>query len=426
MGNHFIVVDPFNSGALYVDILREIGENYVTVYSSRCQPFINQKEILKNNEGIPTYFEWEYHDFNQLVQHLEKLGTPRYITTGHDAGIKLADQLRTQLTPEKANATEFSEARWNKAVLCEALGASGVDHLDSFTIKREQNLDDILNPELFSNRSFVLKPLSSGGGDHVHHVKTADEACRYAESIFKQQNLYGEIIDEIVVQEYFEGNEYVVDTVSRGGIHRVSDILAYGKHKSRKQGFIYDYARWVEPHEEVVDTLKRYAFQVLDAIGVKYGVAHIEILEQNGRAMLVEVGTRPCGAGVPSLVYEVSDHSQMHQELLWELDGAVPPHVYPFKKYAALVFLSSLDEGIFVNNSFRAYLENNPMVSSSNLEVEVGDKISPTRFLGDSTALGRVFVTGDDNSKVQSTVEEILSIFKESIVVKKASSDEVA
>ena len=292
----FLVVDPFNSGSIYPRILNDRNQKYVAVYSSRCRAFVNEEEVVESNGETQTFFEWKYPSLERLVRDISEVASIRYVATGHDAGIALGDELRLQLCPEKANKVESSGARWSKSEFTGALEASGVDHLMSFSIDYDEAYEEKLSEELFCGRTFVLKPEASGGGDHVHHVRTCEEARSRARQMFSQEDLYGSRLRKIVVQEFFEGVEYVVDTVSRGGVHRVSNVLTYGKHKSKANEFIYDYVRWVEPSDPSVERLSEYAYRVLNAVGLEFGVAHIELLERDGRVVLVELGARPCGA----------------------------------------------------------------------------------------------------------------------------------
>lgn len=76
--------------------------------------------------------------------------------------------------------------------------------------------------------------------------------------------------EELVVQEYVVGVEYVVDFFSYEGNHVVCDICRYKKIDNGNLMAIYDYMEWVSAEEIDYENIVEYAKQALDAIGIKF------------------------------------------------------------------------------------------------------------------------------------------------------------
>ena len=76
-------------------------------------------------------------------------------------------------------------------------------------------------------------------------------------------NGLGGVNEGALVQEYLDGTEYVVDSVSRNGVHRICAIWEYDKRSVNGANFVYfgmklNSARG-DREREIVD----YAVQVL-------------------------------------------------------------------------------------------------------------------------------------------------------------------
>ena len=82
---------------------------------------------------------------------------------------------------------------------------------------------------------------------------------------------------QVLLQEYLQGDEWVVDTVSRDGEHKVLALWRYDKGEANGAPFVYfgiD-ARGVAGETE--RRLLDYAVRVLDAVRWRWGPCHIEV-----------------------------------------------------------------------------------------------------------------------------------------------------
>jgi biotin carboxylase len=117
--------------------------------------------------------------------------------------------------------------------------------------------------------------------------------------------------DAVVAQEYLAGVEYYVNTVSRDGVHYVTDVhstqhlsvngvrdLLGGSHLLPRRG----------PEQ---DLLVDYTFGVLDALAIANGPAHTELKLTPAGPRLIETAARICGAELPVLVGAAIGESQL-------------------------------------------------------------------------------------------------------------------
>ena len=66
----------------------------------------------------------------------------------------------------------------------------------------------------------VLKPCKSAGTDGVYIAKSLEECQRRFSEILGTETVFGESNDNVLVQEFMKGTEYVVDHVSVEGVHK--------------------------------------------------------------------------------------------------------------------------------------------------------------------------------------------------------------
>ena len=66
----------------------------------------------------------------------------------------------------------------------------------------------------------VLKPCKSAGTDGVYIAKSLEECERRFDEILGTETVFGESNDNVLVQEFMKGTEYVVDHVSVEGVHK--------------------------------------------------------------------------------------------------------------------------------------------------------------------------------------------------------------
>jgi biotin carboxylase len=82
----------------------------------------------------------------------------------------------------------------------------------------------------------------------------------------------------VVVQPMLVGDEYAIDTVSSGGVHKVVMLWRYDKRRSNGAHFVYYGERPLAADSAEAALLIPYVVRVLDALGVLAGPAHTEVV----------------------------------------------------------------------------------------------------------------------------------------------------
>lgn len=151
----------------------------------------------------------------------------------------------------------------------------------------------------------VLKPTESAGSDGVKLCYTFNEAQEHFETLMNSQLVNGGDCPSVLCQEFLKGDEYVVDHVSRDGVHKTVMLWVYDKRKANGGDFVYFGMKPVDPSTEVAKILINYTRRTLDVLGIKHGPSHSEIMMTTEGPCLVEVNCRAHGGKILQVVKNV-------------------------------------------------------------------------------------------------------------------------
>ncbi|GLE01015.1 hypothetical protein PINS_up009828 [Pythium insidiosum] len=336
-----VVVDPFSTGAVVAHSLIERGYECICVYSDRLENIENVASLVP--EGLTLTFAATIAFEGQLektVAAVKKaatsIGAPGQrrssqeplitaVFPGAELGVRLADALTDSLGLE-GNVMAHSGARRDKYLMGERLRSAGVravKQVKATTWEQAKSfIVDDLRPEPFE---VVLKPLESAGTEDVVLCFSLEEAERTFKSILGKINGLGIENNAVLLQEYLEGDEYVVDTVSRDGVHKVVAVWKYDKRRVNDASFVY-FGLSIIPAEGIVNDLIEYQFSVLDALGIRNGPAHGEVKFCRGSPVLIEVGAR-CHGGEGAWV-PIADKCVGYNQVDAAIDSLLDPAAF--------------------------------------------------------------------------------------------------
>jgi len=139
----------------------------------------------------------------------------------------------------------------------------------------------------------VVKPVEGAGSDGVFICDSPDEVRRAYTSLEGTKNVLGLTNYSVLLQEYLKGDEYVVDTVSRSGVHKCVAIWKYDKRLFNGSPVVYFGMRLMpaDAEPQLLATVE-YIFGVLDALGIRNGAIHSEVKIEDRGPVLIEANCR--------------------------------------------------------------------------------------------------------------------------------------
>ena len=211
------------------------------------------------------------------------------VMPGTESGVFLAEKLANALSLP-CNDMNLTLARRDKYYMQKQLEEQGVPCIRSKLVRTAQEAIDWYRSN--GMVKVVLKPRMDAGGIGFHLCETEAEIEKAFEGLYGQKSCFGEDLEspDVLIQEYVTGEEIIVNHVSNNGVHELTDIWIYDKY-----GAIYSYAETINVLTAKYSDVVRYTQKALDALGIRVGPTHSEIMLTEKGPLLMETGARPMG-----------------------------------------------------------------------------------------------------------------------------------
>ncbi len=395
-----VVVDAYSTGSRLAPRFAAAGLPVVHVQSS---------------PRLPGFYLRGFHagDFAENVVHegdLEATAArvaahdPAFIVVGAEPGVPLADALSERLGLP-SNGSAQSPARRDKNAMSEALRAAGLRAAEA--LKTASAGEAVEWAAARGGAPVVVKPLDSAGTDGVSicHDAAAIETA-FAANLGRPNALHG-ANEELLVQELLEGTQLFVNSISWEGVHHVSEVWRDNKLRAGAN-FIYDYEELLPRRGEQQDQVVPYVEAVLDALGIRFGPAHTEVMLTATGPVLVESGARMHGS-VPDEIVDRCTPS--HQTLTAEayLDphsvGRRAARPYELAAGAYCVMLISQHEGRIVDDAGMREIESLPSFAGTISMLGPGDQLKKTVDL--FSCPGIIYLVDPDPDRLKADYDRI-------------------
>lgn len=220
---------------------------------------------------------------------------PLLVIAGSERGVILATKLANDLNL-KCNPIENLDAMTLKDKMQEKIAEHGLRHIRGRVVESVEEAIEYYDKEGLSE--VVVKPVYSAGSVGVRLCADRQEMISSINELLGDINVYGDNLTQLVVQERIIGEEYFVNTVSCDGTHRVTLIWKYNKVKTEEGGNVYDSIETVNELGLGEAEMVEYAYDVADALGIRYGAVHGEYMIDEKGPVLIEVNCRPSGGNM--------------------------------------------------------------------------------------------------------------------------------
>ena len=211
---------------------------------------------------------------------------------GGESGVAFCDALSEKLGV-LSNGTDIPKRR-DKKLQQELIKAAGLRSVRQAGSGNFADVEEFLRTEQYP---VVVKPVESAGSDGVklcHSFKEAEEHFHLLMN--SQQRVGGSGAHAAVLcQEFLRGKEYVVDHVSLNGIHKTTMCWVYDKRQANGSAFVYFGLQPIDSESEEAKIVIPYIRGVLDAMGIKHGPTHGEVMMTSDGPCLVEMNCRAHG-----------------------------------------------------------------------------------------------------------------------------------
>jgi L-amino acid ligase len=397
-----VVVDGHSSGAFLAPAFLAHGYNSVHV----------ENGLERSEEHLATFapetflaaFRFE-GDLELVLRQLAPYDVA-HVVAGTESGVELADRLGAALELPTTNPAGNSAVRRHKGLMQQAVQQAGLQVADYAVVSSGR--EAVAWARAHGTLPVVVKPLRSAGTEGVHVCADERELSGFASKLLGAKNLYGQPNNAVLVQEFLRGTEYMVNSVSAGGEHRITEVW-----KSVKRNVdgapVYDYTELILPSEGQHASLAEYVRRVLDALHVRWGPAHAEVIVGEDGLRLLEVSPRLMGSIDASATNLATGQSQIVSSVRALLDPErflreTPPSVGVERACRGVTLICPRD-GILMEDLDWSRFKNLASFHSLRARFKKGDRVSRTRDM--FTRPGGAYLVHEDPRVVEEDYRRI-------------------
>jgi biotin carboxylase len=411
-----VVTDPYSTGCLVVNEMASRGYRVMALWTSGFSEEMKTHTPLA--AGIMRYHA-EVTERGTLAETVAEVykaaGKLRVVAciAGGEAGVDCADALSERMGL-RTNGTGIANRR-DKKVQQELIRDAGMRSVRQAAGKTLEDVEDFL---LMESYPVVLKPTDSAGSDGVKLCHNIEEAKEHFHHLFEVEAVNGGFNTEVLCQEFLRGKEYVIDQVSREGVHKTMMVWVYDKRPANNSAFVYFGMVPVDPDSPEARILIPYARGVLDVLGVRNGPSHAEVILTPTGPCLVEMNVRAHGGdgnwrslargltgGYSQVEVTVDSYLDKKQ---FSLLPDLPPH--PFKSSGQEVILVSFSRGKVIATPGYDVIRGLKSFVYMETGIKVGSRVERTVDL--LTGIGSVILMHSDATVLGADVAKIREMEK--------------
>ena len=388
-----VLVDAYSTGNYLPAAFNRLGVDVVHLQST---PDLMPSMLPPARDS---YREFLVADTPRAAERIAEIA-PLFVVAGQEPGVPLADRMSEALGL-RTNGSDKSWARRNKHEMIDVVRNAGLATAD-------QLLTDDADRALAwaEERGLwpcVAKPISSASTDGVFVCHEPTDLKQAFDSILGSKDIFDITNTQVLVQSYLDGTEYIVDSVSADGHVYVCGVWRYDKRLLGNGKPIYNRDILLDADDPVCAPLIAYTKQVLDALDIRNGPAHSEVIVTQEGPTIVEVGARLNGNMHPGYHNLCLGTNQADLTALAYVDTEGFLAEYGDKNYhqrqPACVFNTPTQlsgKVVSINEDVVQPVRSLPSVFDLTVKRKPGDSIVPTRDL--LTSPIRVFMTAPDQA----------------------------
>lgn len=382
-----IIVDPLSSGVELAPAFKKRGIPAIAV-------------TFKPLDRIGFGTQIKTSDFIKIIpqqpnlENILRQYNPLAVIPGSESGVPLASKLAAALTPEHSNDINKSQSWYHKARMQEELVKAGIPSLKTLVSSSTEEVETWISTNRLTDTPLIVKPPVSAGSDKVFHIPRNGDWDEAFNCILNEPSkITGQKSESVIIQEQAIGTEYAVGTVSANGKHSITHLIKYNKTSITNRETVFDHVEFIpfDPteHSDIFD----YTQKVLDALGIRWGASHTELMLTNSGPRLIETGARMLGGPTVGFSREATGSSQADKLVEAFVDGEIQAKVFPFKKTVVPVFLKAIKDGVLTNVEVFDEIKSLPTLLNQYVWLKNGDTVKQT--VDYLTSAGIVALSGD-------------------------------
>ncbi|XTZ38650.1 ATP-grasp domain-containing protein [Salmonella enterica] len=299
-----IIINGISSGVLLTE---ELLGHFMLIHIESDAAIESPKASGFNRENFDVCLLWDPRKKEQIIAELRAFD-PIAVIPGSESAVELSEKLARYLDIE-GNDPHTTALRRNKYQMNEAVRRAGLRVTAHYTSDDPLALRTWFTQH--GGRKVVVKPLASAGSDDVYICTRPEEVEKAARIIDgKKNNVVYQDNQQALIQRFIEGTEYIINTVSLRGRHKITDIWRVTKRLVDGRS-LYDFDDLCDPGSSDARMCIDYTLKLLPVIGLVKGAGHTELILSAEGPTLLEVGARASSSANPKAIRQVTNGDQL-------------------------------------------------------------------------------------------------------------------
>ncbi|SFN35946.1 ATP-grasp domain-containing protein [Xenorhabdus japonica] len=338
-----------------------------------------------------------------------------YIIAGSEMGVESTDYIANNLGIKHSNNYKTTYLRRNKYEMHKKLKESNLRHINQFKSSSEIEIIKWVNKQ--QKFPIVIKPIDGAASEGVTICDDIKSVKMAIKKILGKKNILGKINKEILAQEFIDGTQYFINTLTWEGKTFISDIWEQVRTREKNSAYIFEGMHLCDGNIAEKSGIKKYIYDVLNEFGLYYGAAHNEIIMTQEGPVLIESNARLMGASISNEAFhEALGYTQASLCVFMYLEPKKFKQEYIDKNYQKNANLSEVSfvfkkDGIIKSMPTKNTLINLTSFHSFNQLPEMNKKVYKTKdTIGEP---GFLYLLHKDKTIVEKDFDYILQLQQE-------------
>ncbi|HSW72361.1 MAG TPA: hypothetical protein VLG44_03000, partial [Chlamydiales bacterium] len=250
--------DPVSTAENLKIAAKDLGFKVIGVFTQPLEFF--KKDYHVDKEKL-------FKDCDEVIQEetvekiIEKLTDSKFrivaAIAGPDNSVELADHTAYSLGLY-CNRFDLMASRRDKGVMRRVLKESGLPCPDFAICASEEEVKEFVRKHSFP---LMIKTPKGAMTSQVYKCNDLQTILTHFKEIYGSRDLYGNFCDHVVVEEFIEGKEYVVNSFSDGERVHITDVWGYDRVKTEHYENIYYNSIHLPFSDPIVKPLIDYAIK---------------------------------------------------------------------------------------------------------------------------------------------------------------------
>ncbi|MDH2425014.1 ATP-grasp domain-containing protein [Sphaerisporangium sp. TRM90804] len=302
VGSSVLIVEPVSGGADVARLAHRLGVTVVVASqdSGECEIPADLRKVVDIVLTVDTNDEQALLD---AVGAFHERAPLTAVLPGCDFYVASTARLAARLGLPGLPVATVDAVR-NKARMRERIAAAG---LRAPRFAEARSLDGLRSAAAHVGYPCVMKPVESSGSIHVSRADDWPQlaAAYTALADDRELDLGRPMGHTVVVEQYVSGREVSTDGYVENG--RVTVVAITEKVLGAEPRFVeLGHLTPADLPDDVVGDVAEYTAQVVRALNVTTGPFHCELRLNGEGPVLIELGARLAGDGIPELVRQVT------------------------------------------------------------------------------------------------------------------------